>query len=185
MVKQGKKIPGTPGLDPTHLDRGVVSSNEVKMTTKVIPAANNKERIIQQLAEKTLNGVGVCKDGAVLDDPALSFSWFKERYPGSAAIEENKSLLKAKYAEAKKTGEKVNKARSTINYLKTTIEQLRRERAMERVVEDREEKLVAEEGKSTQGTDDFDPEEAEHRKSIEQVSGSSVDQRRSFEQVRI
>ena len=57
------------------------------------------------------------------------------RYPGSKAIDENKVILKRKYTLAKSTGELVNKARGSINYLKTTIEGLRRERAMERMVE--------------------------------------------------
>ena len=169
MVKQGKKIPGTPGT----ASRGVAEAKEgarggggggrsEQKDVQVISAANNKERIMQQLSEKTIGGVGLRKSNETLEDPKLAFEWFKERYPGNEAIEENKALLKAKYAEAKATGEKVNKARSSINYLKTTIEQLRRERAMERVVEGEESKA---EGKV--GEDDVDPEEERHRESIE------------------
>ncbi|GMI12711.1 hypothetical protein TrVE_jg1670 [Triparma verrucosa] len=163
MVKQGKKMPGTPATGEAKMIRGDSSRPaEVKEVSKVIPATNNRERVMQQLSEKTVGGVGLCKSQSTLDDPAQSFTWFKERYPGNAAIEENKALLKSKYAEAKETGEKVNKARSNINYLKTTIEQLRRERAMERVVEGEESKH---EGKEDDG--EVDPEEARHRKGIE------------------
>jgi len=122
---------------------------------------------VQQLAEKLISGVPLCKDLKLLDDPASAFGHFKENYPGNRAVEENKQLLKAKYGEAKSTGEKVNKARSAINYLKTTIEQLRRERAMERVVEgggDGEEKG----GEESKDDDFVDPEEQQHRKAIEQ-----------------
>ena len=169
MVKQGKKIPGTPGT----ASRGIAEAKEgssrggggrtgEQKDVQVISAANQKERIMQQLSEKKIGGVGLCKSSETLEDPKLAFEWFKQRYPGHAAVEENKALLKAKYAEAKAMGEKVNKARSSINYLKTTIEQLRRERAMERVVEGEESKA---EGKN--GEDDVDPEEERHRKSIE------------------
>ena len=92
--------------------------------------------------------------------PHAAFSHFKNLYPNNAALEENKTLLKSKYAEAKKTGEVVNKARNSINYCKKTIEQLRRERAMEG---------LADGG----GGEDYDQEEQigeeemEHRKTIE------------------
>jgi kinesin family protein 6/9 len=39
--------------------------------------------------------------------------------------------LKVKYAEAKAMGERANSSRSTVNYLKRSIEAIRREKAME------------------------------------------------------
>ncbi len=161
MVKQGKKMPGTAEAKDS---RGSSASTSGRVERKASGGPiqggreGNRERIIQQLAEKVVGGVSLCKDRGILDDPAKAFEYFKSKYPGAGGIEENKALLKSKYAEAKKTGELVNRARGSINYLKTTIEQLRRERAMERVVEDAkgEEK------------DDVDPEEAEHRKQIDQ-----------------
>ena len=44
-------------------------------------------------------GVPICSDERVLDEPNVAFSWFKDHYPGMAAINENKNTLKIKYAE--------------------------------------------------------------------------------------
>lgn len=48
------------------------------------------------------------KDLGLLQDANESFQYFRERWPGHEAIEENKKVLKEKYAEAKRMGEKVN-----------------------------------------------------------------------------
>ena len=47
----------------------------------------------------TVCGVPICSDKRVLDEPSLAFSWFKDRYPGLATINKNKSSLKLKYSE--------------------------------------------------------------------------------------
>ena len=150
MVKQGKRIPGTPSLSGAEAkgrDGGEAESKHDRRNPNPINKEENRERIIQQLSEKLVNGVKVCKEKEVLEDPQKAFLWFKERYPGNKAIEENKVILKKKYTAAKATGEMVNKARGNINYLKTTIEGLRRERAMEKMVEGGDEDEGAEEGK--------------------------------------
>ena len=48
-------------------------------------------------------GVPICRDARVLDEPNVAFSWFKDRYPGLATIDENKSVLKTKYNEVSST----------------------------------------------------------------------------------
>ncbi|KAH8046298.1 hypothetical protein JL722_13772 [Aureococcus anophagefferens] len=69
----------------------------------------------------------------IRDDPQKAYAYFRERCRTNGAIEDNKAVLKAKYGEAKMYGERVNSSRKSIAYLKQTIEQLRRERAMEGV----------------------------------------------------
>ena len=44
-------------------------------------------------------GVPPCEDQEVLDEPNAAFAWFKMRSPGLSTINENKKLLKTKYAE--------------------------------------------------------------------------------------
>lgn len=61
-------------------------------------------------------GVPLCKDNQILDDPANAFAWFKERYPGLAAIEASKNELKALYNEAKRAGAKIEKIKKKISY---------------------------------------------------------------------
>jgi len=77
-------------------------------------------------------------DRSLLEDAQQSFEYFKGIYPSVKAMEENKILMKEKYVEAKNLGESVNKARNKINYLKSTIEQIRRERAIEGLLENKE-----------------------------------------------
>ncbi|KAL7546517.1 hypothetical protein ACHAWF_009845 [Thalassiosira exigua] len=52
-------------------------------------------------SKSTINGVPPCRDKRVLDDPNAAFSWFKDRYPGRAALDANKSSLKLKYSEVR------------------------------------------------------------------------------------
>ncbi|CAM9389353.1 unnamed protein product [Ectocarpus sp. 8 AP-2014] len=73
----------------------------------------------------SVGGVERPSDGSVLGDPQRAFGYFRERHSGRVALEENKKLLGEKYARAKAMGERVNQARSTIQYLKNTIEQVR------------------------------------------------------------
>ena len=70
-------------------------------------------------------GVPLCRDKRVIAEPNLAFTFFKDRYPGSSTIDENKSTLKTKIAEAKDTGKTVEEIRSRINEHKTAIEKVR------------------------------------------------------------
>ncbi|CAM9722589.1 unnamed protein product [Ectocarpus sp. 13 AM-2016] len=84
----------------------------------------------------SVGGVERPSDTSVLGDPQRAFGYFRERHSGRVALEENKKLLGEKYARAKAMGERVNQARSTIQYLKNTIEQVRRERALDGLMEE-------------------------------------------------
>ena len=64
----------------------------------------------------------------VLQDPALSFDWFQERSLLRPSIEDNMAILREAIQEAKTAGEKANKSRNAINYLKSSVEAIRRER---------------------------------------------------------
>ena len=154
MVKQGKKI-------PTDFTAGSAEaqakSTYENVRKEVKDEKHQRSAPRRDLSEKEVSGVKICREMDILDDPARAFARFKECYPNNAALEENKMLLKAKYGLAKKTGEIVNKARSSINYSKKTIEQLRRERAMEGLTE----------GGNDEDEQEPHPEEQEHRKNIE------------------
>ncbi|XP_031757339.1 kinesin-like protein KIF6 isoform X1 [Xenopus tropicalis] len=58
-----------------------------------------------------------------------AFEIFKRDYPDRVTIEDNKRLLKQRFAEAKSLGEEVNKVRSRINQMKGDVEQRRIQRA--------------------------------------------------------
>ena len=64
----------------------------------------------------------------MVTDPAVCFEWFRERCSLNSAIEENKTILKQKYEEARVLGERANQSRGTISYLKNSIEAIRREK---------------------------------------------------------
>nr|XP_032646079.1 kinesin-like protein KIF6 isoform X3 [Chelonoidis abingdonii] len=59
-----------------------------------------------------------------------AFEIFKRDYVDSITIEDNKQLLKKRFAEAKSLGEKVNEVRNKINYLKGEITQRHMQRAV-------------------------------------------------------
>jgi hypothetical protein len=67
-----------------------------KKASSLIRNNNSSDRNIQSLQQQFVRGVIRCYDIDVITDPAAAFLWFKDRYPGAAIVEENKSLLKEK-----------------------------------------------------------------------------------------
>ncbi|XP_013391269.1 kinesin-like protein KIF6 [Lingula anatina] len=60
-----------------------------------------------------------------------AFEIYRRDYEHNQTIEDNKSTLKARYAEAKSLGELVNKSRKQINHIKSQIEHHRMTQAMQ------------------------------------------------------
>jgi kinesin family protein 6/9 len=69
-----------------------------------------------------------------LMDRASCFEVFRKSYRKNQALEENKELLKEKYARGKDLGTLVDNSRNMINRLKNQIEELRKERALQGLV---------------------------------------------------
>ncbi len=70
----------------------------------------------------------------LIQDRNSCFEMFRKSYRKNQAIEENKEILKEKYAKGKEMGLVVNNARNTINKLKNEIEELRKERALQGLI---------------------------------------------------
>lgn len=70
-----------------------------------------------------------------LADRAKAFELFRKSYRRNEAMEENRSLLKDKYARGKELGNAVNESRTAIKALTTRIEQIRKENAMRGLVD--------------------------------------------------
>merc|ERR1719453_635839 len=85
------------------------------------------------ILKRHLFGVPPPTDRTIFDDAAKSFEWFQERCSMREAVEENKETLRDKISEAKTVGERANQSRSTITYLKSSIEAIRRERVLQRL----------------------------------------------------
>lgn len=144
MIKQGKQQQRP---DSTSNRRPSSDSN------------NNNVMQPQQVRKEHPTGVPPPPDLSLLDDPQAAFDYFHARWSGNAAVEENKTVLQAKYSQAKSAGARVNQARSAINYLKGTIEQIRRERAMDGLMDN------SGDGKEEEKTD---PEEAKFKLAIDE-----------------
>lgn len=98
-------------------------------------------------------------DTELLRDRNQSFEHFRKSYRKNEAIEENKAILKQKYAAAKSLAAQVNATRARINSLKGTIEQLRRERAAQGLMDD---------GSDGGGEPEVDPEEERAKAQIDE-----------------
>ena len=125
----------------------------------------------QQIVKKYLYGVPPPDDKSLFEDPAVCFEWFRDRSNLRSSIEENKELLKTKYEEARLLGDRANKSRSTIQYLKNSIESIRREKAIRDLVE----------CNNTGDSIENCPEEETYRRAIEQ---EKVVYKESFETLR-
>lgn len=63
-----------------------------------------------------------------LKDRAACFEIFRKSYRKNQALEENKEILKEKYARAKQLGAVVNNSRSEINRLKNQVKNIRKQK---------------------------------------------------------
>lgn len=70
-----------------------------------------------------------------LADRAKTFDIFRKSYRKNEAMEENRELLKEKYARGKELGNDVNDSRNLIKQLTNKIEQIRKENAMRGMVD--------------------------------------------------
>ena len=71
-----------------------------------------------------------------LADRAKSFDMFRKSYRKNEAMEENRQLLKEKYARGKQLGEMVGGSRNQIKSLTNKIEQIRKENALRGLVDE-------------------------------------------------
>jgi kinesin family protein 6/9 len=69
-----------------------------------------------------------------LMDRASCFEIFRKSYRKNEALEENKELLKEKFAKGKELGPLINNARNACNRIKNQIEELRKEAAVQGLV---------------------------------------------------
>jgi hypothetical protein len=70
-----------------------------------------------------------------LADRARSFDMFRKSYRKNEAMEDNRNVLKDKYARGKELGNDVNESRNAIKSLTNKIEQIRKENAMRGLVD--------------------------------------------------
>ncbi len=70
-----------------------------------------------------------------LADRARSFDMFRKSYRKNEAMEENRNILKEKYARGKELGNDVNESRNAIKSLTNKIEQIRKENAMRGMID--------------------------------------------------
>jgi hypothetical protein len=132
----------------------------------------------QQPTPQFIHGILPPSDPSMLADPQRSFEYFMQQLQGSevlAPIEANKQVLKEKMTAAKALGEKANAARNSIQYLRKSIEMVRKEKAVQNVLDGGEQDGAAADGKRRDGDDDVqsqaieeaDDEEARLRQAIE------------------
>lgn len=70
-----------------------------------------------------------------LADRARSFDMFRKSYRKNEAMEDNRNVLKEKYARGKELGNDVNESRNAIKSLTNKIEQIRKENAMRGMID--------------------------------------------------
>ena len=116
--------------------------------------------------EGVLHDVGKQSEGESVANRNRAFELFRKSYRKNEATEENKALLRRKYAEAKSLGEAVNACRQRIQSLKTYMEQKRIAKAVQGEVD---------------GAENMDPEDL---KIYEDIRHEKVAYRTSFERLK-
>jgi kinesin family protein 6/9 len=153
-------------------------ARSVKATAKAQSVL--KEDRENRIVKRHLFNVPPPDDRRMFDDMSACFEYFRDRSELRFAIEENKQILKEKMTQAQVLGEKANQSRNTINYLKNSIEAIRRERALQGIARSDEESGRDENDQEQHGQES--PEEQAHRRAIEQEKTVYRD---SFEKIRV
>jgi kinesin family protein 6/9 len=86
-----------------------------------------------------------------LADRAKGFEKFRKSYRKNEAMEDNRNLLKEKYARGKFLGQDVNAARTKIKQYSSQIEEIRKQNAMRGMVDDNGEIIKTPEENQLQG----------------------------------
>ena len=92
--------------------------------------------------EKALKEVQSMTDGPIncsledLADRAKAFEMFRKSYRKNEAMEDNRALLKDKYARGKQLGGDVNASRTQIKEVTAQIEAIRKQNALRGMVDD-------------------------------------------------
>lgn len=71
-----------------------------------------------------------------LADRTKAFELFRKSYRKNEAMEDNRNILKEKYARGKALGQSVNDIRNQIKELTNQIEQIRKQNALRGLVDD-------------------------------------------------
>ncbi|KAJ7340963.1 hypothetical protein JRQ81_004250 [Phrynocephalus forsythii] len=113
------------------------SSKEISDSESSLPLRNMENERIMSVPSQSKSGF-LPKSTGVRGEMSLgrqeAFEIFRRDYADSITIEDNKQLLKQRFAEAKSLGEKVNEIRNKINHLKEEIMQRHMQRAAQAVV---------------------------------------------------
>lgn len=99
---------------------GAASGGQAPTDFNRKPPANALDREAQEV-QAMVSGPIACT-AEDLADRAKAFELFRKSYRRNEAMEENRSLLKDKYARGKELGNAVNESRTAIKALTTRIE---------------------------------------------------------------
>ncbi|XP_062981684.1 kinesin-like protein KIF6 [Elgaria multicarinata webbii] len=117
------------------------SSKEISVSECPILLKNTENEQVFSVTSETKSGF-LLRNTGVGGEMSLgrqeAFEIFKRDYADSITIEDNKQLLKQRFAEAKSLGEKVNEIRNKINHLKGEITQRHMQKAAQSLVSPRE-----------------------------------------------
>ena len=110
-------------------------------------SANNQNKGFQQELQEVERMVHAPVQCSLEDlaDRAKSFDMFRKSYRKNEAMEDNRNLLKEKYALGKQLGSDVNQSRQLIKSFTAEIEQIRKQNAMRGLVDDNGEIIKTEE----------------------------------------
>lgn len=123
--------------DLDQMERGEDSTPRKKVNLKQgglhEPMSNDKNGIIaQELQEvSSMLNANIEISNAQLMDRQMALEMFRKSYRKNEAMEESKLLLKQKIDKCKALGQQVNDARDKINQFKNRIEMLRKEKALQ------------------------------------------------------
>lgn len=85
---------------------------------------------IENAVSQQFEGVKLCFDANILQDPSKAYAWFKDHYEEEKCMQDDKTLLQKKISEAKDAGDIIKDCKDTIALQKSKIEEIRQKMAI-------------------------------------------------------
>ena len=131
LIKEGKTYHQIASIIPTtnNCDDAYYKNEIMSILTK--DQSLPSEPYLNQSDQMLVYGVERCNDMTILEDPQTAYNWFKVRHSAFQSLQENTTVLKDKYSEAKQTASFLSRSKESIANLKVSMERLRKERAID------------------------------------------------------
>ena len=167
LNKSKSEMPTSPPKVTRAFPTEEVKASETPTRRSVDSSARMRERSVAENKQGLMAPTNIELSLEQLQDRNKAFDVFRRSYRKNQAMEENKQLLKDKIQNAKNLTEVINSSRGRIEAIKNEIETLRRENALQGLVD--RDNIPLEHPKEQQLSSELETQKATYRKGVAEL----------------